>query len=688
MSFTDNNLYISQLEAIIRAGNVQISNIKPSDWVEQNVIMGQPFPGPYRYSKTPYCREIIDCLAPDHPARWVAFMKGLQVGASSGIIIPGLGWIIKESPANTYFTVGSPDLIEKANGKLDLLIKNSGLQDYIRPQVEKRRNSATGDKIAKKDFSGGFINITTPNNHKEWRDVSLKYGFIDDFEAAKSKSKESGATRKLIEGRFAAYADVHKIFYISTPELKATSNIEPAYLLGDQRKYLIPCPHCHEHIELHWRIQVDEKNYGGIYWEEDNGRLIESSVGYICQKCAAFFKDNNKQQQLIDGFWRPTAQASKPGFYSYHLSSLYAPPGMYSWKHYVQNWIECHPPGQPRNEAEYMTFVQTCLGQTYEPESRDMKANKIMDNARGYEAGTIPEALSREHGNGDIILLTCAADLNGTMRGVNGAEISDARLDYEIVAHSESGATYSILQGSIGTFIPRENTLKGPKADRKRWVYEHNHENSVWPEFEKILGRDFMTDTGRRMQIHLTGIDCGVYASTGAYPFIDKTNFNVVGVKGDREDKYLLATKDTKIFKESVERGRLFILQVGIIKDRISDFMNLKWERGSGDQPSNFMNYPNPSKEMYQYESFFKHYEAEHRTTVQNADGETLFRWVKKTQTAQNHMFDCRVYNLAIRDIYVFYFIKSANPKLREAFKGKDFTWRDLVAYYRSVKSA
>ena len=56
-----------------------LSGLKPSEWVEANIVMGQPFPGPYRYSKTPYCKEIIDCLAPDHPARWVAFMKGLSL---------------------------------------------------------------------------------------------------------------------------------------------------------------------------------------------------------------------------------------------------------------------------------------------------------------------------------------------------------------------------------------------------------------------------------------------------------------------------------------------------------------------------------------------------------------------------------------------------------------------------------
>ena len=119
--------FTEQFKSIIEAGKVSISNIKPSDWVEQNVIMGKPFSGPYRYSRTPYWREIIDCFAQDHPMRWLAVKKGAQIGASSGVLIPVQLWMIRNDPSNTYFLVGSPNLIEKATEKLDIGIDNAGL---------------------------------------------------------------------------------------------------------------------------------------------------------------------------------------------------------------------------------------------------------------------------------------------------------------------------------------------------------------------------------------------------------------------------------------------------------------------------------------------------------------------------------------------------------------------------------
>lgn len=685
--FNDNNLYLSQLEQILKSAEAQISTILPSDWIEQNVVMGQPHPGPYRYSQTPYCREIVDRLSPTDPARWIAVMKGLQVGLSSGVIIPGMGWIIKESPANTYFTVGAPDLIDKASEKLDLMIERANLSNYIRPAVIKKRNSKTGDTATKKDFGDGFVNITTPNNHKEWRDVSLKYGFIDDFEAAKSASKQSGSSRKLIEGRFAAYKDTHKIFYISTPEIKSTSNIEPAYLLGDQRKYLIPCPCCGEMIELRWNITDgigtiwDEPmpDGTGIVWKVDgDNKLIPSSIGYVCQMCNGFFKDNDKDKLINLGKWYPTKKPSRPGFFSYHLSCLYAPSFMYDWKHYVANYLEANPTVGVRNESEHMTFVQTCLGLTFEPSAEGPKASMIRENMRPYNIGTVPTKLSQADGNGKIVLLTLGSDCNGIK--------DDARIDFEIVAHAESGAIYSVLHGSIGTFIPRENTLSDRK-DRKRYTYEMGKENSVWTEFDRIARAPYKGDDGLFYQVNTPGIDFGhlpdyVFAfidwSIGKYP-----DNPYVGLRGEKEEKYKFQGANISLFSPSKFRPTdAFYLQVGYIKDMVSNYMQLKWEEGKELQPPNYMNYPipDPENKLYLYEGFFAHYESEHRTQIVDKDGSVLYRWVKKNSAVQNHLWDCHIYAIALREII----ISILGKLLTKGQEEKGFTWTDYVNYINS----
>lgn len=673
MSNEELELFAIQLIDILESGAVEISNIKPSDWVEQNVMMTDPFPGMYRYSLTPYCREIIDCFAADHPMLWISIMKGAQIGLSAGVIIPILLWMIKNNPCRTYFLVGSPELVEKATEKLDIGIDGANLRTMIKPQAMRRRAQKSGDTNFKKEFSGGYIHIGSANNHKDIRDVSLRMGLFDDFESVKMQSKESGSTRKMLEQRFAAFADRHKIAYISTPELDEKSNIKEAYELGDQRKYLIPCPCCGVFIEWKWTV-TDGEITGGIVWDEDplTGVLVEGSVRYKCQSCGEKFSDKDKHEMLNQGYWQPTATPSKAGYYSYHISALYAPIGMYGWEHYVNDYIEANPKGQPRNESLWKTFVNVVLGETYKQSATELKATAIMRNASRYYPWTVPITLSRKDGNGEIVLITMSADLGGI-------DENDVRLDYEIVAHTETGSTYSISHGSIGTFKRGD----AGKVERIKWSAVYGSEYCVWDDFDKIIGSPIVGDDGKQWYIAMTGIDTG-FLNTHVYAFMDRSpNYNkIVGVRGKKEHN-MLRKEDTKVFTISPTRKDTYNLQVGYIKDDIAQYMQLVWDKDNNKpQPPNFMNFPQPNDGLYGLENFFEHFESEHRTVVELKSGETQFKWEKKSgaiKSQNNHHFDTRVYNMALRDIVVA--MTHEYLKDTEKYKGKIFLYPDYVEF-------
>lgn len=696
------------LERIVDSDSTELSTIKPSEWVEQNMYMEEPFPGLYRYWLTPYCREIIDTFAKDHPMLWIAIMKGAQIGISSGVLIPVLLWSIVHDPARIYFLVGSPDLVGKASEKLTKAIHRAGISKYIQSQVNLKRQTKSGDTTYKKDFEGGFIQIGSPSNHEDIRDVSLRKGLFDDFEAVKSASKKSGSTRKMLEQRFAAYEGRHKIAYVSTPELAENSNIEEAYLLGDQRKYLIPCPCCGTLIEWRWKVENGDK-WGGIVWEYTGDNTVKpGSVRYRCQECGDTFDDRNKMDLLNAGRWVPTAEPKKPGFYSYHISALYAPIGMFSWEHYANDYVEACPVGQPRKEELYKTFVNVVLGETYKPDAEAPKAADIQRNQRDYAIGVIPEAQSIADGNGMIVMLTCAADMNGTVAGINGARENDARLDYEVVAWSESGACYSVQHGSIGTFIPRERSLL-IKQDRVKWTYEKGKPNSVWPVYNEVSRQVFKTDTGRSMRVHRPGVDVGAYTDF-VIPYIDFTirahpDNPTVGLRGDKEDEFVLDARNVPLYKDGTARSDVKYLQVGLIKDRIANFMKLNWDPVTDkSQPDNFMNYPMsqifkcPVKAkyhaslgvsydgdyLYQLDNFFAHYESERRSIITRKMGGLAFRWAKIDNIVQNHMWDCRVYNYALREINLRVLAQSLYSAGHINIKPAEFTWTDYVTFIKS----
>ena len=75
----------------------KLTIIKPSEWAEEKRYLPPsvtPLPGFYRFEVAPYMREPLDCLSIDSPIRHIAFMKGVQLGATSGLIENGIGYFI------------------------------------------------------------------------------------------------------------------------------------------------------------------------------------------------------------------------------------------------------------------------------------------------------------------------------------------------------------------------------------------------------------------------------------------------------------------------------------------------------------------------------------------------------------------------------------------------------------------
>lgn len=663
------DIHEAQVSDLIESARIHLSTLKPSEWAEARRTLSKEvsaFPGPFSYNRSPYLREIVDRLSPDDPAHTIAVKKGAQIGFSLGVVESGIGYIISENPGPILFLTGNQELTEEAmNQRIDQMIDSSGLRPLIRPNVMRKRNQRTGDTAKAKEFPGGSLVAGSASNHKLLRQRSIRYLFFDDIDSAKKSSEQSGDTVALVKQRLAAYYHKMKQFLISTPETLASSNIEPVFQQGDKRYWKIPCPKCGSFIRLQWTVDIPgSKEKAGITWKLDSlGRPID--VGYICQDCGGFFDDSLMYEMNLAGFWEPTAEPFRIGHYSYHISSLYAPHGMYDWTYYVGDWILAHPPGQKPKEELVKTFTNVVLGDNYSQKGAEPDSKTIQKNTCAYPIGEIPESLSIAHGHGQIIMLTCACDLNGTE--------DDARLDYEIVAWTETGpSSYAVVHGSIGTFIPNEP--KDKKKDRARWTYKHNTTRSVWPEIEKIVNGNFKTDTGRRMGILLVGVDTGHYTEH-AYTFVNKSNHPFVyGLKGNKAEEYRKYNSDMPIFKLAQERSDLYLLDVNYIKDRVYWRMELKWAREEGDlQPPGYMNFPTPSGGLYLYDNYFSHFEAEHR--VEEGEG-IASRWEKKSSKGQNHFWDVFVYNFALKDIWCRNYLQQTEKK-----KGN---WEDFVQMFKS----
>lgn len=660
----------SQTDTILRSLDTDLIFLSPVEWAEQNRILTSDitnWPGKMSYARTPYLKEIANSIMPSSDGQIFAIMKGSQIGFSIGGIFTMMGWIIKESPSNMLFIVNDDEGVKRAmQGPIDQMIVGSGLSSYIRASnVRAGRNQKTGDTAKGKQFPNGNLFTWSGQSIGKLSQISVKYGFYDEFERYPVSDKRAGSLVSLIEERHKSYADTRKLYFISTPEIKQTSNIEPLYLDGDQRKYHLPCKHCGEFISIEWQIDIDhlEGKAGVCFDRKSNGELIKESVRYVCQSCGESFKQSHLYDCYEDDLckWIPTATPISPIYRSYHISALYAPHGMYNWQHYAQKWCEIHKQGRPSDLEKLKTFLNQCLGQTWEVKGSEIEIKHLMKNTRNYDIGVAPNVLSIQDGNGPIIMLTCAVDLNG--------KEDDARLDYEVLAWSKSGSSYSINHGSIGTF-QRSKTVRSGQAkkyakqdeDRVKWTYRHNYPNNVWSVYEKeIMTKIFPSDDQKRkFRIAFHGIDTGHFTHH-AYEFVTKHG-NVIGLKGKVDNKYTKHDADKSFFKKSTTQDKLYLVEGDRIKNDLHGEIQLVWSEDMDiDQPEGFMNFPNPDGEKYMIKSYFSHFEGEKMEAEMNQAGTAIgFRWVKQHSSSVNHLFDCRVYNIALKHVFTSMVCKAA----------------------------
>jgi len=653
----------------------------PSKWIEDNIFLPKEvsrYNGRMSYDVAPYCREIVDCLHPSDPTRIIAVMKSAQSGITQGLVVPGMAYIISENPDNFLFTAGDKDLAKKTiRERFDNIMQASNLKHLIRPNTIRSKGQRSGDTDLSKEFAGGSAIIEGTNNAGKFRFFSVKTVFMDDFDAAPKSDKKEGSIVKLVEARQTSFGNLSKMFLISTPTETQTSNIYESYLKGDQRKWHWLCEKCEGWMPTDFQINLVNNKRAGIVWETDeNNKLIKNSVRYKCPHCGHKVSQKSKHELNQQGDWIATAEAIEENYKSYYINSLIIPAGFFSWSDLVKEFLEACPPKKPVNVDMLKAFYNVRLGLPFEERGEAPKIMQLMKNTGKYEIGEIPDELSKEDGNGEIVFISLAADLGGIMN--TDEDIEDVRIDWAISAYAANGVKYSIDQGAIGTF-KRKHTKSKKEIEsddqRKKFTYMHGQKNSVWPVLEKIIKSDFIGQSGTEYIISISIIDTGHFTRY-ADQFIGMFDGNnpVYGIKGRSDKKFRSESKDTPAVKRSRENPKLYIAEVDQLKDELASYMKLR-KTDDGTQPPGFMNFPTPRDGKYSFKDYFKHFESEQRKEVKENGQVVGYKWDKKTTMIENHFWDVEIYNIAAPYIYMD-LIKRSNPS-----KFRHLDWASFVEF-------
>src|ERR1035437_8477296 len=269
--------------------------------------------GRWRTERTPYLREIMDCLSPSSLIERVAFMKGAQVGATE-CGNNWLGFIIHQAPGPMMAVQPTVEMAKRnSKQRIDPLIEES---EVLRKLVRDPRSRDSGNTILSKEFPGGVLVMTGANSAVGLRSMAARYLFLDEVDGYPGDVEGEGDPVNLALARTRTFAR-RKMFMASTPKITGLSRIEAAFEASDQRRYWVPCPYCAEFQTL---------KFAQLKWPKGK----PDSAVYVCVGCGAEVQNHQKRQMSDAGWWRPSATGHDRTA-GYHLSSLYSPVGWFSW---------------------------------------------------------------------------------------------------------------------------------------------------------------------------------------------------------------------------------------------------------------------------------------------------------------------------------------------------------------------
>ena len=356
--------------------------------------------GRWRTERTPYLREIMDCLSPMSLIERTVFMKGAQIGGTE-CGNNWMGYIIHQAPGPMMAVQPTVEMAKRnSKQRIDPLIEES---EVLRKLVRDPRSRDSGNTVLSKDFPGGVLVMTGANSAVGLRSMAARYLFLDEVDAYPGDVEGEGDPITLAMARTRTFAR-RKVFLVSTPKITGMSRIESAYEESDQRKYWVPCPTCREFQIL---------KFAQLRWPKGDPQ----SAVYVCEHCGQEIRNHQKHSMLACGEWRAGAKGDgrTAGF---HISSLYSPVGWFSWGDAAKQFEQAQ-----KNPALLQVFVNTVLGETWTLLGEAPEWQKLYDRREDYKVGLVPR--------GGLFLTA-------------GADVQKDRIEVEIAAWGRGKESWSV----------------------------------------------------------------------------------------------------------------------------------------------------------------------------------------------------------------------------------------------------
>jgi phage terminase large subunit GpA-like protein len=540
-----------------------------SEWADQyRMLSGKSAsePGRWRTTRTPYLKDVMDCLSPTSPIERVVMMKGAQVGGTE-CGNNWIGYVIHLAPGPMMAVAPTVEMAKRnSKQRIDPLIEESPtLSGLIAPA----RSRDSGNTILAKEFRGGVLVLTGANSAVGLRSMPVRYLFLDEVDAYPRDVEGEGDALGLAEARTRTFAR-RKIFIVSTPTIAGASTIEREYEASDQRRYFVPCPDCGHRQWL--KFEQLRWNWGK-----------PETAHYMCESCAAQLSEHHKTWMLEHGEWRACAPANAGKTAGFHLSSLYSPVGWRSWTAIAAAWEAAQG-----NPASIKSFKNTELGETWVEEGEVPDWERLIERREDYRIGSVPL--------GGLLL-------------VAGADVQRDRIEVSVWAFGRGKESWHVEHRVLAGDTARE---------------------AVWKRLAELLTESWTHGSGALMSLSRLAVDTGFATQEAYAFVRSVRDARVMAVKGVGRGAALIGlptSVDATVGGRKLRRGvRVFAVTTSIAKLELYNNLRKAVELdddGVAHFPAGFVHLPKVDAE------WVRQLCAEQLITLRDRNGFPIREWQK-----------------------------------------------------------
>lgn len=484
-------------------------NITVSEWADKYRLLDSKvtaIPGPWRTDYVPYLKDIMNEFN-NYETEEIIFVKPTQVGGTEALQNM-VGYVIQQDPA--------PAMVVYPTDKLAESISDNRLKPMLlsTPSLKMRYKESESSKL-EYQFEGMYLSLAGSNSPSSLASKPIKYLFLDEVDKYPGASKKEADPISLAKERTKTFHN-SKVFITSTPTLK-TGHIWQAKENADiEKHYFVPCPHCHEYIELVLK-QIKFPDEEGMSYAD----RAEEAV-YVCQKCGCIITDYDKPKMLENGEWRAVRQNTK---YSrrvaFWMNTLYSP--FVRFSQIAKEFLFSH-----KDPDRLQNFTNSWLAEAWEDTKLKTSAELVRERQTELDALVVPSWAK---------LLT------------GGIDVQETSVYYSIRAWGDYLTSQNIAHGQL-----------------------HN-----WAEVEKVMNREYRKADGSGYLVALALIDSG-NDTDSVYDFCANNEEWALPVKGSStqfQGAYYRISVVNKAYS-SAQGMRLALVDTDKYKDSIAGRMKRK----------------------------------------------------------------------------------------------------------------